>query len=63
MLLGSAIALALAYAYMEIQIIRANKKKKSDTSLVRQTGSGKAQIGGEWNLVDTEGKPFGSKDL
>ena len=61
MLLGSAIALALAYAYMEIQIIRANKKKKS--SLVKQTGSGKAQIGGEWNLFDTEGKPFGNKDL
>ncbi len=48
MLLASALALALAYAYMEIQVIRANKKKKSDTALVRQTGSGKAQIGGEW---------------
>jgi protein SCO1 len=63
MLLGSAIALALAYAYMEIQVIRANKKKKPDTSLVRQTGSGKAQIGGDWQLIDTEGKPFGSSNL
>ena len=48
MLLASAIALALAYAYMEIQVIRANKKKKTDSSVLRQTGSGKAQIGGEW---------------
>lgn len=63
MLLGSAIALALAYAYMEIQIIRANKKKKTDSTLVKQVGSGKAQIGGEWHLTDTEGKPFGSNDL
>lgn len=63
MLLASGLALALAYAYMEIQVIRANKKKKSDSSLVRQTGSGKAQIGGEWHLTDTEGKQFSSQDL
>ena len=63
MLIASALALALAYAYMEIQVIRANKKKKTDTALVKQTGSGKAQIGGEWQLTDTEGKTFGSKDL
>ena len=53
MLIASALALALAYAYMEIQVIRANKKKKTDTALVKQTGSGKAQIGGEWQLTDT----------
>ena len=29
MLIISAIALAMAYAYMEIQVIRANKKKGS----------------------------------
>lgn len=63
MLLASAIALALAYAYMEIQIIRANKQKKRDSSLVRQTGAGKAQIGGDWQLVDTDGKPFGNSEL
>jgi hypothetical protein len=53
MLLASALALALAYAYMEIQVIRANKNKKTDTSLVKQTGIGKAQIGGDWQLLDT----------
>ena len=49
MLIISAIALGLAYAYMEIQIVRANKKKKPETKAVSKVaGVGKAHIGGDW---------------
>lgn len=64
MLIISAIALALAYLYMEIQVIRANKKKKPEAkAAAKVTGVGKAHIGGDWELVDTNGKPFSNKDL
>ena len=64
MLLIAAIALALAYAYMEIQIIRTDKKKKPEQKAgSKVTGVGKAQIGGDWELISTEGKPFSNKEL
>lgn len=60
----TAIALLGVYAMMEIQGTRAQKKlDKSITGMTKVTSSGKAQIGGEWQLVDTKGKPFGSADL
>lgn len=46
MLFGSALALLIAYVYMQVQVIRANKQKKKDISLIKQVASGKAQIGG-----------------
>jgi len=49
MLMVSAISLLLAYAFMEIQVVRANnKKKKSESAVARVTGVGKAHIGGDW---------------
>jgi hypothetical protein len=49
MLLVSALCLAMAYAYMEIQVVRANKKKKVEGgALAKVTAVGKAQIGGDW---------------
>jgi cytochrome oxidase Cu insertion factor (SCO1/SenC/PrrC family) len=65
MLLISVLALLMAYAYMEVQIIRANSKKKKSESKAntKVTGVGKAQIGGEWELIGTDGKPVSSKDL
>jgi len=63
MLIISALALALAYAYMEIQVIRVQKKKKPENALAKITGVGKAQIGGDWKLIGTDGKPFSNKDL
>lgn len=64
MLIISAIALALAYAYMEIQVIRANKKKSGESRVNNKTtGVGKAKIGGDWTLLGTDNKPFTSKDL
>jgi protein SCO1/2 len=64
MLIISAVALAMAYAYMEIQVIRANKKKSSLARVNNKaTGVGKAKIGGDWSLLDTNNKPFNSKDL
>ena len=64
MLIISAIALALAYAYMEIQVIRANKKKKPEARVNKQTtGVGKAHIGGDWELIATDGTKFSNKDL
>lgn len=64
MLLISAMTLALAYAYMQIQIVRSNKKKKSESKAgSKVTAVGKAQIGGDWELIDTDGKPFSNKDL
>ena len=55
----------MVYAYMEIQLVRANKNKKKDGSaaIAKIVGVGKAQIGGDWTLTDTNGKPFGSTDL
>ena len=59
MLLISALALAMAYAYMEIQIIRSNKKKTPESRVnAKVTGVGKAQIGGDWELLGTDGKLF-----
>jgi hypothetical protein len=64
MLIISALALILAYIYMEIQVIRANKKKKPESkAAVKVKGVGKAQIGGPWELIGTDGKPFSNKDL
>lgn len=63
-LIISALALLLAYIYMEIQVVRANKKKKPEArSASKVTGVGKAQIGGPWELIGTDGKPFSNKDL
>lgn len=60
----SVVALLIAYGMMEVQGIRADKKMdKSITGLTKVTSSGKANIGGEWELIDTNGKKFGSKDL
>lgn len=57
LLIGSAMALLLAYAYMEIQVIRANKRKKQDGAAVAKVaGVGKAHIGGEWKLLNTKGE-------
>ena len=56
--------LILAYALMEIQSIRADKKSDKSISGVKKiTSTGKASIGGEWTLTDTDGKPFSSNDL
>lgn len=65
MLMASAMALLLAYAYMEIQLIRSskNKKKEGSAAISKIVGVGKAQIGGDWTLTDTNGKPFGSAEL
>ena len=64
MLLISAIALALAYAFMEIQVIRASKKKKTESRANTKTTSvGKAHIGGDWELIKTDGTKFSHKDL
>lgn len=64
LLIISAIGLALAYIYMEIQVIRANKKKKPESrATAKVTGVGKAQIGGPWELLGTDGKTFSNKDL
>jgi hypothetical protein len=63
-LIISAIALVIAYIYMEIQVIRANKKKKPESrATAKVTGVGKAQIGGDWQLISTDGKPLSNKDL
>ena len=60
----SVAALLIAYAMMEVQGIRANKKvDKSMTGLTKVTSTGKASIGGEWEMLDTKGNKFGSKDL
>lgn len=64
MLIISAMALALAYAYMEIQVIRANKKRKPESRAnTPTTGVGKAHIGGDWELMSTDGKMVSNKDL
>lgn len=64
MLLVSALCLAMAYAYMEIQVVRANKKKKVEGgALAKVTAVGKAQIGGDWELIGVDGKPFSSEEL
>lgn len=64
MLIISAISLALAYLYMEIQVVRTNKKKKPGVQPSSNvSGVGKAQIGGDWELLGVDGKPFSSKDL
>ena len=54
--------IGLAYFYMQMQIV---KSKKGDIKQRnRQTYSvGKASIGGDWRLMDTEGKDFGSDNL
>ncbi len=60
----SAVCLVLAYAVMEIQSLRAEKKKSSNlqgNAVV--TASGKAHIGGDWQLTDTSGKTLSNKDL
>ena len=64
MLIISVIALALSYLYMEIQIIRSNKNKKPEARAISKvTGVGKAQIGGDWKLISTEGESFSNEDL
>lgn len=58
------VALMLAYGMMEVQGIRAQKKiDKSITGMTKVTSVGKVQIGGDWQLTDTKGRPFGSKNL
>lgn len=45
-------------------MIRANKKKSPESrATAKVTGVGKAQIGGEWELLGTDGKTFSSKNL
>ena len=45
-------------------MIRANKKKSPESrATAKVTGVGKAQIGGDWELLGTDGKPFSSKNL
>jgi cytochrome oxidase Cu insertion factor (SCO1/SenC/PrrC family) len=58
----AALALFGVYAMMEIQATRARKRAQSSKAPTVYS-TGKAQIGGEWELTDTQGKPFGSRDL
>jgi hypothetical protein len=50
---------------MEVQIIRSQKDRgrSGSAAIAKSIGIGKPQIGGSWNLIDTNGKPFGSADL
>jgi len=60
----TALALVGVYIMMEVQSIRAQKKlDKSVTGMTKVSSTGKVKIGGDWELLDTKGKPFGSKDL
>lgn len=60
----SIIALLGVYVMMEVQTVRAQKKMdKSITGLTKVSSSGKANIGGSWELTDTKGRRFGSSDL
>ncbi len=57
----SIIAIVMVYGFMEIQTVRAQKKvDKSITGMTKVTSTGKAKIGGPWQLVDTKGNKFGS---
>lgn len=40
-----------------------NKKKSSITGSTKVIAKGKAHIGGDWELTDTDGKPFSNKNL
>lgn len=54
--------IGMAYFYMQLQII---KSKKGDLRKIKGPSHsvGKALIGGDWKLIDTNGNPFGSDNL
>lgn len=57
-------ALLMLYGMMEIQTIRSKQKTdRSITGLTKVQSTGKAYIGGDWELLDTKGNVLSSKSL
>lgn len=56
----AAVSLIGIYMYMQINMLRESNKTVKKAQVM---SSGKAQIGGPWELMDTKGNKFGSQNL
>lgn len=59
--LGAAISVLGLYAVLEVSNLQ--NKQKSQRKTPKSSSTGKATIGGDWELVDTQGRKLSSNDL